>query len=222
MAIQETYNCGPPWFRNKPREPEWTEMEYQMRNWYYFNWLCGDHILEQHIHNIDVANWFIGASLGKDFAHPISAQGMGGREVRDGDPKFGEIFDHHFVEFTYANGAKMYSQCRHMRNTWTNVSEAAHGSEGTSNCAGRIDGKNEWRFEGKGVNGHQQEQTDLVATLKAGKRYNEGYYGATSSMTAVLGRMANYSGKVVKWGDAMQSDIPLADIGNVRSMSGGA
>jgi hypothetical protein len=116
----------------------------------------------------------------------------------------GQIFDHHFVEFTYANGAKMFSQCRHMRNCFNSVSEAAHGSKGTTNCAGRIDGENEWRFRGQGVSGHQQEQTDLLATLRAGERYNEGYYGATSSMTAVLGRLANYSGKIVKWDDAVE------------------
>ena len=178
-------------------------MEYQVYNWYHFCWLCGDNICEQHIHNLDVGNWVIGTS------HPVEANGMGGCTARYlGDTKgTGQIFDHHFVEFTYADGTKMFSQCRHMKAPGRSVSEAAHGTKGTSNCAGEIDGENEWRFDGKGVSGHQQEQTDLIAALRAGKRYNEGYYGATSSMTAVLGRMANYSGKVVKWDDAMASDI---------------
>ena len=125
VAIQTTYNCGPPWFRNKERLPDWTEMEYQMRNWYYFNWLCGDHILEQHIHNIDVANWFLGEL-------PASAQGMGGRQVRkfgpDGD--YGQIYDHHTVEFTYGDGTKMFSQCRHMKDTYYQVTEAFQGTNG--------------------------------------------------------------------------------------------
>ncbi len=193
MCLRAYWNGGGVWTRG--RTPEQTEMEYQMRNWYYFVWLCGDHICEQHVHNLDVVNWV------KD-AHPVEANGMGGRQVRKGSDH-GQIYDHHFIEFTYEDGSKMYSQCRHIRNCWNQVSEAAMGSLGTSNCAGTIEGKNPWRFDGKKVSGHQQEQTDLVATLRAGKRYNEGFYGATSSFTAVLGRMATYSGKVVRWDDAV-------------------
>jgi len=183
------------------------EMQYQVHNWYHFCWLSGDNISEQHIHNLDIGNWVQGED-----AHPVEANGMGGCTARYlGDLKgTGQIFDHHFVEFTYANGAKMFSQCRHMRNCWNSVSEAAHGTKGTSNCAGRIDGENEWRFTGKGVSGHQQEQTDLVAALRAGERYNEGYYGATSSMTSVLGMNANYSGKIVKWDDLVNKGKDLA------------
>ena len=102
---QVYWNSSGVWVRE--RHPDQSEMEYQMRNWYYFNWLCGDHILEQHIHNIDVANWFIGD-------YPLKAQGMGGRQVRNGKDH-GEIFDHHFVEFTYKTGAVISSQCRHQR-----------------------------------------------------------------------------------------------------------
>jgi predicted dehydrogenase len=191
------WNGGGIW--NRPREDWMTEMQYQVWNWYHFCWLSGDNIGEQHIHNIDIGNWV-------QDDHPVEANGMGGCTARYlGDLKgTGQIFDHHFVEFTYANGAKMFSQCRHMRDCFNSVSEAAHGTKGTSNCAGQIEGENEWRFRGKGVSGHQQEQTDLIATLRAGERYNEGYYGATSSMTAVLGRLANYSGKVVKWDDVVE------------------
>ena len=182
-CLRAYWNGGGVWTRG--RTPEQTEMEYQMRNWYYFVWLCGDHICEQHVHNLDVVNWV------KD-AHPVQANGMGGRQVRTG-PDHGQIYDHHFIEYTYEDGTKMYSQCRHIRNCWNQVSEAATGTQGTSNCAGKIEGENPWQFDGKKVSGHQQEQTDLVATLRAGKRYNEGYYGATSSFTAVFGRMATYS-----------------------------
>jgi myo-inositol 2-dehydrogenase / D-chiro-inositol 1-dehydrogenase len=187
---------------NRRRKPEQTEMEYQMRNWYYFVWLCGDHIAEQHIHNMDVGNWLIGA-------HPVEANGMGGRQVRkfgeDGD--YGHIYDHHFVEFTYPDGTKMFSQCRHIRNCWDSVSEHAHGTKGYSNCAGVINdakGEKVWRFRGKETNPYDQEHIDLMDAIVNDKKFNEGYLGAESSMTAVLGRMATYSGKVVKWDDAVK------------------
>jgi hypothetical protein len=191
------WNGGGIW--NRSREEGMTEMQYQVHNWYHFCWLSGDNICEQHIHNMDVGNWVMNDE------HPVEANGMGGCTARYlGDLKgTGQIFDHHFVEFTYADGTKMFSQCRHMKDCFNSVSEAAHGTEGTSDCSGRIEGKNGWRYDGKRVGGHQQEQTDLIAALRAGKRYNEGWYGANSSMTAVLGRMANYSGKVVKWDEAV-------------------
>ncbi|HID77028.1 MAG TPA: twin-arginine translocation signal domain-containing protein [Planctomycetaceae bacterium] len=202
------WNGGGIWNRRRQklaetlgREP--TEMEYQVWNWYHFCWLSGDNICEQHIHNIDIGNWV-------QDAHPVEANGMGGCTARYlGENKgTGQIFDHHFVEFTYANGAKMFSQCRHMKGCWNSVSEAAHGTKGTSNCSGAIEGENPWRYRGPGVSGHQQEQTDLIADLRAGRRgQNEGYYGATSSMTSVLGRLANYSGKVIKWEDAVEKGV---------------
>ena len=175
-----------------------TEMEYQINNWYHFCWLSGDNICEQHIHNLDVCNW------AKD-AHPVEANGMGGCSVRySGENKgVGQIFDHHFVEFTYADGTKLYSQCRHIPGTWINVSEAASGTQGESNCAGWIKGKGEWHFKGKNVNSMVQEHADLINAIGKNEKYNEGYHGATSSMTAVLGRMATYSGQVVRWEDAV-------------------
>ena len=203
MFTRVYWNGGGIW--NRRREEWMNELQYQVWNWYHFCWVSGDNISEQHIHNIDIGNWVMGDE------HPVEANGMGGCTARYlGDLKgTGQIFDHHFVEFTYADGSKMFSQCRHMRGCWSPVTEAAHGTLGTSNCAGQIDGENEWRFSGKGVSGHQQEQTDLVAALRAGKRYNEGYYGANSSMTAVLGRMANYSGKIVKWDDLVNKGASL-------------
>ena len=122
MASRVYWNSAGVWVR--PREEGQTEMEYQMRNWYYFNWLCGDHITEQHIHNLDVSNWVMQA-------HPVRASGMGGREVRTG-LDHGEIFDHHFVEFEYANGARMFSQCRHIKGCTNRVSEAFHGTNGSA------------------------------------------------------------------------------------------
>jgi predicted dehydrogenase len=199
------WNGGGVWTR--PRQPGQTELEYQMRNWYYFNWLCGDHITEQHIHNLDVINWL------KD-GYPVSAQGMGGREVRgnpanDADAKeHGEIFDHHFVEYEYADGSRLYSQCRHIRNCMNSVSEHAYGSKGSCDINRYIidvKGGEPWRSNAKGVSGHQQEQLDLIDALSKGEIYNEAEYGAMSSMTSVLGRYATYSGKVVTMDQALNT-----------------
>ena len=201
MMMRVFWNGGGIW--NRPREAGMTEMEYQVHNWYHFCWLSGDNIGEQHIHNIDIGNWVMGDQ------HPVEANGMGGCTARylEGNKGTGQIFDHHFVEYTYADGTKMYSQCRHMKGCYNSVSESIHGTLGTSNASGRIEGANEWKFDGKGVSGHQQEQTDLVATLRAGNRYNEGPYGANSSMTTVLGRTANYSGKTVKWDELVEKGV---------------
>lgn len=194
------WNGGGVWVR--PRKPEQTEMEYQMRNWYYFNWLCGDHINEQHIHNLDVMNW-----LKKGY--PVTAQGMGGREVRDGIDH-GEIFDHHFVEFTYADGTKMFSQCRHIKGCKNQVAEMAHGTNGWCDISGttiyKADGSKDWSYGKGGGQGHQQEHHDLFADLRKGVIPNEGEYGAMSTMTSILGRMATYSGKLVKMEDALASE----------------
>jgi predicted dehydrogenase len=180
-----------------------TEMEYQMRNWYYFVWLCGDHIVEQHIHNIDVANWV-------KKGHPIRAHGMGGCEVRKG-PDYGEIFDHHAVEFEYEDGSRVFSQCRHINGCWSSVSEHAVGTKGTCDVSGYvIRGANPWRAKGElGKNAYQQEHDDLFDAIRNDKPYNEGEYGAHSTMTAILGRMATYSGKVIEWKDAIESQIDL-------------
>jgi myo-inositol 2-dehydrogenase/D-chiro-inositol 1-dehydrogenase len=187
---------------------ELTEMEYQMRNWYYFNWLCGDHINEQHIHNLDVANWI-------KKGPPASAMGMGGRQVRTGIDN-GEIFDHHAVEYTYADGTKLMSQCRHQPNTWKSVSEHAHGTKGWSDVsAGRItvNGGETWGYKGaskgKEPNPYQVEHDVLFDAIRNNKDQNEAEYGATSTMTSILGRMATYSGQEIKWEDAIKSDLNL-------------
>lgn len=128
---------------------------------------------------------------------------MSGREVRKGR-EHGQIYDHHFIEFTYADGSKLFSQCRQIPGCWGSTGNIAHGTQGVGDCsAGKITGKNTWQFKGKRVSGHQQEQNDLIKAIREDLKYNEGWYGATSSMTAILGRMASYSGQVVKWDDAV-------------------
>jgi predicted dehydrogenase len=200
------WNSSGVWTR--ARETGWSEMTYQMRNWYYFNWLCGDHIVEQHIHNLDVCNWIQGAV-------PVMAQGQGGRAARTG-PDAGEIYDHHAVEFTYADGTKMLSQCRHIGGCWDSVSEHAHGTLGVSEVsAARIHSQGGWEWrhrasEGESVDPYQVEHDALFAAIRAGTPHDEAENGAAATMTAILGRMATYSGRVVKWDEALASSLSFA------------
>jgi len=200
------------WWNNdgvwvKPRKEGQTEMEYQMRNWYYFNWLCGDHITEQHIHNLDVINWFKGA-------YPVKAQGMGGREVRKGKDH-GEIFDHHFVEFTYADGSILNSQCRHIPKTSAKVDELLIGTKGKIFCgAANIrdhKGNVMYQFDKKTENnGYQNEHVELFAAIAKGEyKFADAENGAKSTMTSILGRMATYSGQVVEWDKALNCGLNL-------------
>ena len=202
VSGQVYWNDGGVWV--KKRKPSQSELEYQMRNWYYFTWLCGDHILEQHIHNIDVANWFIGD-------YPISAQGMGGREVRNGIDH-GQIFDHHFVEFSYASGAVISSQCRHQTGTASRVDEVFQGSNGSvvtgkgemTDLSGNIKYKypNKWNED---PNPYQVEHDKLFQSIRNNEVINDVEYGAKSTMTAIMGRMATYTGKKITWDQAINS-----------------
>ncbi|HEY3861023.1 MAG TPA: Gfo/Idh/MocA family oxidoreductase [Verrucomicrobiae bacterium] len=179
-----------------------TEMEYQMKNWYYFVWLCGDHIVEQHIHNLDVINWVKGA-------HPVSVRGMGGRQVLTGID-YGEIFDHHCNEYIYPDGSRLLSQCRHIPGCWTDVSEHVQGNKGKCDISRyKIEGDNAWSFSGDpGKNPYQQEHDDLFDAIRNDKPYCEtADYGAYSTMTAIMGRMATYCGKEVTWDDALNSEL---------------
>ena len=202
---QVYWNSSGVWER--PREPQQTEMEYQMRNWYYFTWLCGDHIMEQHIHNIDVANW-------AKQAYPVKAQGMGGREVRTG-PDHGQIFDHHYVEFHYEDGTMINSQCRHMEGCMNKVSESFVGTKGRATTDNNTEitdlkGNSLWRHRGKNdPNPYQVEHDRLFAAIASGEVINDAENGAKSTMTSLMGRMATYSGKVIEWEEALNSDISL-------------
>jgi predicted dehydrogenase len=198
------WNSSGVWVR--PRQPQWNEMEYQMRNWYYFTWLCGDHIVEQHIHNIDVGNWV-------KHGPPVRAQGQGGRQVRTG-PDTGQIFDHHFVEFEYADGSRMMSQCRHMPDCMNRVSEAFHGTAGSAPEPGTLlgpDGTTIWQHRGKDdPNPYQVEHDELFAAIAAGRyAFADAERGAEATMTSILGRMATYSGRVIEWDEALNSQVSL-------------
>ncbi len=211
IALRVYWNGGGIWYRGRDAltnmlEPgmDPTEMAFQCNNWYHFIWTCGDQICEQHIHNLDVGCWVKGA-------YPVECNGMGGREMRmDGDASLSQINDHTFCEYTFADGTKMWSQGRHLRGGWTYVGEFAHGSKGTADPSGQIFGPNAWKFGGQRLNGHQQEQHDLIETLMRGEIYNEGEYGAKSTFTAILGREACYSAKVIKWDDLWERGQDLA------------
>ena len=205
------WNSGGVWVRDRAQYEEkagraLTEMEYQMRNWYYFNWLCGDHIVEQHIHNIDVGNWVMQG-------HPVRAQGQGGRQVRKGKDH-GEIYDHHFVEFEYAGGGRVLSQCRHMPDCLNRVSEGFHGANGVAPKPGELysaSGETIFKHQGKDdPNPYQVEHDELFAAIASGEyKFADTENGAVATMSAIMGRMATYSGQEVTWDDAMDSSHSL-------------
>lgn len=205
VSAQAWWNNEGVWMN--PRKYNQTEMEYQMRNWYYFNWLCGDHIVEQHIHNIDVINWFKGG-------YPVKAQGMGGREVRKGKD-YGEIFDHHYVEFQYADGSILNSQCRHIKGTMSKVDELIVGTKGSIFCgaANITDRKGKLMYQydrTKENNPYQSEHDELFAAIaKKEYKYDDTENGAKSTMTAILGRLATYTGQVVEFDKALNSGMSI-------------
>jgi len=199
VAGQCYWNQGGLW--SVRRTPEMSDMEWQVRNWLYFTWLSGDHIVEQHVHNIDVMNWVIGA-------HPVSAYGMGGRQVRTGE-QFGHIYDHFTIEYVYPNDVRVMSMCRQIDNNDNRIGEYIMGTQGRSNCSGQITGANAWRFQGRGNNPSVQEHTDLIASIRAGTPLNEGRQIAESTLTAIMGRMSAYTGKTVRWEQALNSTLNL-------------
>jgi len=213
VSARAYWNQGRIWVY--PRKEGWTDLEWQLRNWYYFTWLCGDHIVEQHIHNLDVVNWAMKA-------HPIKCVGIGGRQVRTG-PEYGHIYDHFCVDYEYANGAHMMSMCRQIDNCENSVSEALHGTKGFCQVNKyTIKGAKPWKFSAKAreempyVNEQQkedqpyvQEHTDLIASIRSGKPANELKETIESTLTAIMGRMSAYTGKLVTWEQALNSEESL-------------
>jgi predicted dehydrogenase len=190
------WNQGALWKRD--RQPDWTDMEWQLRNWLYFTWLSGDHIVEQHVHNLDVVNWAMNA-------HPVRAMGMGGRQVRTG-PEWGHIYDHFAIDYEYPSGVHMMSMCRQIPNCANSVSEALQGTRGRVQVnAYEIAGPAAWKFSGTDSRPYIQEHTDLIASLRAGSPINELKSVAESTLTAIMGRMSAYTGKAVTWEQALAS-----------------
>jgi predicted dehydrogenase len=195
------WNGGGIWFREKK---DWlaplSDFEWQCYNWYHWDWLCGDHIVEQHIHNIDVMNWAFGGP-------PKTFFGMGGRQNRGDIP--GNIWDHFAVEFEYENGARVFSSCRHAPKASTRVSERVVGTKGVSDCKGSIKGEKPFLYEGKYVDAYIQEHIDLIKSIRDGAPLNEGEQVAESTLTAIGGRMAAYSGRDFSWKWLMTSKLDI-------------
>ena len=189
----------------KPRQPEWSDMTYQMRNWYYFAWLSGDFNVEQHVHMLDLATWAKGE-------YPVRAYGSGGRQVRTA-PEFGHIFDHFAIVYEYADGAKLFAQARQQTGCKNDIGVYVMGSKGRAELTGRkmaITGEKDWKYEGQENSAVQTEHDELFASIRAGKPINNGEYLAKSSLVAIQGRMAGYTGQVITWDMALNSKEDLS------------
>ena len=208
---QVYWNGSGIWYRK--READMNEMQFQVHNWYHFNWLCGDHICEQHVHNIDIANWFLDML-------PESAYGVGGKQKRVvGQPS--EIYDHHTINFSYPNGVRIASQCRQFPGGQNRVNEEFQGTKGFVKIGEITDysGKVLWKYEGATkskskdsggtTNPYQVEHNELQAAIRNDTPLNNAYYGATSTFSAVLGRTATYSGKPQDYKKLLAEDFNL-------------
>lgn len=195
---------GEAWYMD--RQPSWTDMTYRMRNWYYYNWLSGDFIVEQAVHSLDLMAWAMGDKM------PISATGTGGRQVRT-DDKYGNIYDHFAVEFEYADGAKGYHFTRQQNNTSSRNSLDVLGTEGNAIIQiGRkhgITGKNNWSYTGERNNMFQTEHDELFASIRNGKPMNDGEWMSNSTMMAIWARMVAYTGQTLTWEQAFNSKESL-------------
>lgn len=203
VAIESSYNAGSLWHRGD--KPEWSRMEYQMRNWLYYAWLSGDHIMEQAVHSLDKTAWLLGDT------HPVRAMAIGGRQQRT-DPKFGHIYDHFTVFYEYPTGQRVYFTCRQQRDTTTRVDETVLGTAGQAEIlANKLtthDGK-QWKYEGEKPGMYRVEHQELFQSIRDGQPINNGHYMANSTMIALMGRMAAYSGKTLTWDECFNSEERL-------------
>ncbi|MCA9133578.1 MAG: Gfo/Idh/MocA family oxidoreductase [Planctomycetales bacterium] len=193
---------GPIWV--KPRQDDWSDMHWQMRNWYYFTWLSGDFNVEQHVHYLDVCAWVMGG-------YPVKAIGLGGRQVRT-ESIYGNIYDHHSVTYEYENGARLFSNCRQQSGCANNISAYAVGSKGRAEVSERrleIEADQHWKFDEKVKSMYQVEHDELFAGIRAGKPLNNGEYMAKSTLLAIMGRMATYTGQEITWNQALHSKQDL-------------
>ena len=202
MAVY--WNQGGLWMND--RQPSWTDMEWQLRNWLYFAWLSGDHITEQHVHNLDVAHWYMDAN-------PVKVTALGGRQVRT-SPAYGHVFDHFACEYEYADGRRVTSQCRQIDGCDSRVDETIHGTKGRAllmSGRAQIMGGAAWTWKGEQVDPYVQEHKDLVASITGkGPYLNEAQRIAESTMMAIMGRMSAYTGKTVTWEQAMNSKLDIS------------
>jgi myo-inositol 2-dehydrogenase/D-chiro-inositol 1-dehydrogenase len=199
------YNTTGLW--SKERQPSWSDLEFQMRNWLYYTWLSGDHIVEQFIHNIDAMVW------GFD-GHPVRAVGSGGRQTRT-EPIYGHIFDHFAIDYEFADGAHCMAMCRQQDGCEKKIANEFVGTKGTAFVLPQyyITGEQPWRLDQSVTtelaNAYVQEHTDMIASIRAGKPLNELKQVAETSLAAIMGRMAAYTGKAITWDEALASQEAL-------------
>ncbi|MHC4627190.1 MAG: Gfo/Idh/MocA family protein [Planctomycetota bacterium] len=191
-----------PWLgkHKRQRHPEWSDMEWQCRCWYWFNWLSGDHIVEQFVHSLDFMNWALGA-------HPVSCIGVGGREVRKG-PDYGNIYDHFSIEYEYPEDVRISAMCRQIDSCTDRISDRVVGSNGLAHLDGataKIQGDRSYEYDGPVQNPQVQEHADMIAAIRAGQPLNHGKRIAESTLTAIIGRMSAYTGRALKWDWAMKA-----------------
>ncbi len=206
QAVYSTYLTGP--IGPKSRHSGESDLEYQVRNWYPFLWMSGDHLVEQAVHSIDKQQWVFGD------AAPLSAVGLGGRQARGSGPEEGNIWDHFAVTYEYGDGRRGFHVCRQTANCSGDNTDHVYGSEGRALVAGwtpeyEITGRNPWFYEGEGNDMYQEEHDQLFAAIRAGKALNDGEWMARSTMAAILGRMAAYTGQVITWEQAVASEERL-------------
>ena len=204
-AVYSTYNTGP--LRTVDREPEWSEMEFQMRNWQHMDWLSGDHITEQAVHSLDKQAWVMGD------VPPLSVTAIGGRQARFGEG-YGNIFDHFSATYDYPDDVKAFHMCRQIANCSNDNNDWIYGEKGNGTVLGwsnvhQITGENAWEYEGEGNDMYQQEHNELFASIRAGKPKNDGTWMTTSAMLAIMARMAAYTGKSITWEQALNSKEKL-------------
>lgn len=215
LAVQENYLTGTLWHRGN--KPEWSQMEYQLRNWLYFNWLSGDHINEQHIHSLDKGLWLMGD------VPPLSCFGLGGRQVRTGE-EYGHIYDHHAVCYDFSDNRKVFAYTRQMRGCFSNVEDYVIGSKGTAKILRHeTKGDEDWRYSGPKPSMYDVEHQHLFGAIRSGETINDGEYMANSTLMAIMGRMACYTGKRVTWDQALNSTEDLSpaayEFGDVETPS---
>ncbi len=203
-AVTGYRNGGELW--SFPRQSGWTDIEYQLRNWYYYDWMSGDFIVEVAVHSLDMMAWALGDRI------PVKAIGVGGRQKRT-DPIYGNIYDHFAIEYEYEDDVKGYLFTRQQAGTDSRNTIEVFGEDGNAYMKmykeWRISGKNPWSYEGKVNVMHQEEQNELFASIRAGKPINDGEWMASSTMLGILGRMVGYSGKEITWEEALNSDISI-------------
>lgn len=202
-TISSTRNGGALWY--KPRQQDWNDMEYHMRNWYYYNWLSGDFIVEMFVHSLDMISWALGDRV------PLRATGTGGRQVRVAE-KYGNIYDHFATQFEYEDGVKAYTFTRQQDGASTENSLEISGTEGDALYEGNkhiITGKNDWRYQGESNDMYQAEHDALFKSIREGKAINDGEQAANSTMMGILARMVAYSGQTITWEEALNSEKSL-------------